>query len=59
MKIKDILKVKGTKVWGVRTNQKILEALQILVQQKIGALVVFDEKGGIAGNKVHHGARLF
>lgn len=43
MKIKDILKVKGTRVWTVRENQSIREALEILVKQNIGALLVCDE----------------
>lgn len=49
MKLKDILKTKGSKVWTVRANQSIREALDILVNQKIGALLVLDEKGGIVG----------
>ena len=49
MKIKDILGHKGPQVWAVKANQKIHEALQIMVNQKIGALLVFDNKGGIAG----------
>ena len=49
MKIKDILRHKGPKVWAVKVDQKIYDALQILVNQKIGALLVFDDKGNIAG----------
>ncbi len=49
MKLKDILKNKGTKVWTIEANQKIQDALQILFNQKIGALVVIDEKEHIAG----------
>ncbi len=49
MKIKDILGHKGPQVWAVKANQKIYEALQIMVNQKIGALLVFDDKGNIAG----------
>lgn len=49
MKIKDILRHKGPKVWAVKADQKIYDALQILVNQKIGALLVFDDKGNIAG----------
>ncbi len=44
MKLKDILKVKGSKVWMIKSSQSIHEALQILVTQKIGALLVLDEK---------------
>lgn len=49
MKLKDILKVKGSKVWTVKANQTIKDVLRTLVTQKIGALVVLDEKGGIIG----------
>lgn len=49
MKLKEILKVKGTKVWTIKENQPIRDALEILIHQKIGALVVFDESGGIVG----------
>ena len=49
MKLKDILKNKGSKVWMVKTDQTIHDALQILVNQKIGALLVFDGKNGIVG----------
>ena len=49
MKLKDILKNKGSKVWTIKENQTIREALQVLVSQKIGALLVLDEKEGIVG----------
>ncbi len=49
MKLKDILKVKGSKVWTVKANQSVREALRILVSQKIGALLVLDDKEGIIG----------
>ncbi len=47
--IKDILQHKGSKVWSVKANQTIQEALQILVRQKIGAVLVLNENGTIAG----------
>ena len=49
MLLKEILSNKGTKVWSVKANQTVREALEVLVNQKIGALLVFDEKGEIAG----------
>ncbi len=49
MKLKDILKAKGSKVWTVKANQSVRDALQVLVNQKIGALLVLDDKGGIIG----------
>ena len=49
MKLKDILGKKGSKVWTVKASQTIQNALKVLVNQKIGALLVLDEKGGIIG----------
>lgn len=49
MLLKEILSSKGTKVWSVKANQTVHEALDVLVNHKIGALLVFDEKGEIAG----------
>ena len=49
MKLKDILKVKGSKVWTIKANQAIQEALTILIKQKIGALLVLDSKDRIVG----------
>ena len=43
MKIKDILKVKGSKVWMIKETQTIHDALHLLVSRKIGALLVSDE----------------
>lgn len=49
MLLKDILSQKGGKVWSIKANQTIPEALEVLVSQKIGALLVFDETGEIVG----------
>ena len=49
MKVKDILVTKGSKVWSVKSGQTIKEAVQVLVTQKIGALLVFDQKDQIVG----------
>ena len=49
MTLKDILKSKGSKVWWVRTTQTIQEAVQILVRQKIGALLVLGPQNNIVG----------
>lgn len=49
MKLKDILKSKGAKVWTIREDQTIQEALHVLVNQNIGALLVLGKKGGIVG----------
>ena len=44
MKIKDILKIKGSKVWTVKSSQTVREALHFLMNQNIGALLVTDGK---------------
>ena len=46
MKIKDILAVKGSKVWTVEENETIHNALRVLADEKIGALLVSDERRG-------------
>ena len=45
MKIKDILKVKGSKVWMIKEAQAIHEALHLLASRNIGALLVSDAGG--------------
>lgn len=49
MKVKDILEKKGSQVWTVRADTTVHEALGILVQHRIGALLVLGEKGEITG----------
>ncbi len=49
MKVKDILNQKGTRVLTIQSDQTVRDALGILVQERIGALVVLGKKGEIAG----------
>ncbi|MSR77668.1 MAG: CBS domain-containing protein [Candidatus Omnitrophica bacterium] len=49
MKLKDILKQKGSKVWALREDQTVRHAIEILVSQKIGAVLVLDQHNHIAG----------
>lgn len=49
IEVRDILKIKGSKVWSVKSSQTIREAMEVLVKQNIGALLVFDDQGKIAG----------
>jgi CBS domain-containing protein len=49
MKVKDILEKKGSHVWTVGENATIHDALGLLLDHRIGALVVLDEKNQIAG----------
>ena len=49
MKVRDILKDKGTEVATIGAEKTICDAVQALVEKNIGSLLVKDEKGGIAG----------
>ena len=49
MKLKDILKNKGSKVWTVKDSDTISDALEILVKHNIGAAVVCDDYENIVG----------
>ena len=49
MKIRDILKVKGSQVYWIRPDQPLLDAVAILVQHWIGALLVRDADGAVCG----------
>lgn len=49
MKVRDILKVKGSQVYSIRPDQTLLEAVAILMQHWIGALLVRDAAGAVCG----------
>ena len=49
MKVKDILKQKGPEVITIWEDKSIISAVETMVQNKIGALLVMDEKGMITG----------
>lgn len=49
MKVKDILKEKGTEVATIGTEKTVYDAVKSLVEKNIGSLLVLDEKGGIVG----------
>ena len=49
MLLKEILSQKGKKVWSIKANQTLREAIEVLVAQKIGALLVFNERTDLAG----------
>jgi len=67
MTLRDILKVKGSQVHSVGGDQTVLEAVALLVDYRIGALLVRDPAGtaiGIISERdvlrecLHHGADL-
>ena len=49
MKIKDILREKGTDVVTIKADETVQYAICKLNEHGIGALVVTDERGGISG----------
>lgn len=49
MKISTILATKGDKVVTARASQTLTEAAVLLAQHRIGALIVVDEAGRLAG----------
>jgi CBS domain-containing protein len=49
MKVRDILQVKGSQVHSIGSDQTVLDAVALLVQHRIGALLVRDAAGAVAG----------
>ena len=49
MFVSDILKGKGSSIISVTSNQSVAEALALLAQHRIGAVLVMDAGGSIAG----------
>jgi CBS domain-containing protein len=46
--VKDLFKVKGTEIWSVGPDTSVLDALQVMHEKDIGALLVQDS-GGLVG----------
>ena len=49
MKIRDVLKAKGSQVYSVAPHRTVQEALALLVQFHVGALLVVDDDGHPVG----------
>ena len=49
MKIRDVLKAKGSQVYSVAPHRTVQEALALLVQFHVGALLVLDDGGQPVG----------
>jgi CBS domain-containing protein len=47
--VKDILNHKGNQVWAVHLDTKVQEALQLMADKNIGALLVVDDKENLKG----------
>ncbi|OHD80117.1 MAG: hypothetical protein A3J97_07425 [Spirochaetes bacterium RIFOXYC1_FULL_54_7] len=48
-KVKDILASKGTEVISVRPETGIMKALEVMAEHNIGAILVLDTSGEVAG----------
>ncbi len=42
IKMKDIIAAKGSKIWSVGSDKTVFEALELMAEKKIGALLVMD-----------------
>src|SRR3990172_9148920 len=49
MTLRDILQVKGSQVYTVRPDQTVQDAVGILMQHRVGALLVVDAQGSGVG----------
>ncbi len=49
MKVEQILQSKGTEVYAVREDDAIADAVALLNDKNIGAVLVRDDKDGVAG----------
>lgn len=41
--VEDLLKVKGRDIWSVAADSRVYEALQLMAEKEIGALLVLEE----------------
>ncbi len=49
MKVANLLQIKGSEVYQIRESGKVFDALKMLADHDIGALLVLDKKDKIAG----------
>jgi CBS domain-containing protein len=49
MKVREILQVKGSQVYSIGPDQTVLDAVAMLMEHRIGALLVRDGGGGVVG----------
>jgi len=47
--VKDILNHKGNQVWTVQPDTKVNDALQLMADKNVGALLVVDDKKNLKG----------
>ena len=49
MKVRDIVQVKGSQVYSIGPDQTVLDAVAVLMEHRIGALLVRDGAGAVVG----------
>jgi len=47
--VRDILKNKKSEIWSISPKAMVFDALALMGEKEIGALMVIDEKGKVAG----------
>jgi CBS domain-containing protein len=47
--VREVLKVKTKEVWSILPYATVFDALKLMGEKKIGALMVMDDKGKVAG----------
>jgi CBS domain-containing protein len=47
--VQDLLRAKGSDVYSVRPDATVYDALALMAQRNVGAVLVMDEQGGLAG----------
>jgi|YNPBryantNP2012_1023418.scaffolds.fasta_scaffold25464_2 CBS domain-containing protein len=47
--VQDLLRVKGNDVWWVRPDTPAIEALKLMAEKNIGALLILDQEGKVSG----------
>lgn len=48
-RVSDILKSKSKQMWTILPDSTVFEALKLMAEKEIGALMVVDKKGKVAG----------
>lgn len=49
MKIKDVLSTKGPEVFTIGSHKTVFEAMDVIIRNKIGSLLVLNQNGKIVG----------
>lgn len=47
--VRQVLQGKGSEVWSVKPQASVYQALELMAEKDIGAVVVLDDEGALAG----------